>query len=112
MIFAVDFDGTLCEENWPGIGKPNTGLINFLKREKETGAQLILWTMREGPALEEALDWCEGFGLIFDAVNDNLPSRVKEFNHNSRKVFADHYIDDHNAPYDFMTMFKIPFQKE
>lgn len=26
-IYAVDFDGTLCESKWPGIGAPNKKLI-------------------------------------------------------------------------------------
>ena len=111
MIIAVDFDGTLCEENWPGIGKPNTRLIDFLKQEKANGSELILWTMREGTALDEAVEWCEGLGLIFDAVNDNLADRVEEYGHNSRKVYADYYIDDHNAPFDFATMFGIPYKE-
>ena len=111
MIYAVDFDGTLCEEKWPGIGKPNTRLINFLKQEQKDGAKLILWTMREGPALDEAIEWCEGLGLIFDAINDNLIDRIEEYGHNSRKVYADYYIDDHNAPFDFATMFGIPYKE-
>ena len=97
MIIAVDFDGTLCEENWPGIGPPKIDLINYLIEEQKKGTKLILWTMREGDYLQEALDWCEGLGLIFDAVNDNLEERVKMYGHNSRKVYADIYLDDHNG---------------
>ena len=29
-IYAVDFDGTLCENAWPDIGKPNHVLIQTL----------------------------------------------------------------------------------
>ena len=112
MIYAVDFDGTLCEEKWPGIGKPNTRLIDFLKQEQKNGNKLILWTMREGDYLQEALDWCEGLGLIFDAVNDNLQSQKDLYGNNPRKISADYYIDDHNAPYDFMTMFRIPYNEK
>lgn len=95
-IYAVDFDGTLCENNWPGIGRPNMALIKFLQMEQLKGAKIILWTMREGDALEEAVDWCEGLGLIFDAINDNLKSQQEMYGNNSRKVYADRYIDDHN----------------
>ena len=35
MIYAVDFDGTLCESKFPLIGKPNISLIEFLKTEKQ-----------------------------------------------------------------------------
>ena len=30
-IIAVDFDGTLCENEWPEIGMPNEELIEYLK---------------------------------------------------------------------------------
>lgn len=99
MIYAVDFDGTLCRNAWPGIGEPNEALIRWLKREKENGATLILWTMREGQYLEEAVAWCNDHGLTFDAVNDNLKALKKGYGNNPRKVFADIYIDDHNARY-------------
>lgn len=99
MIYAVDFDGTLCESAWPGIGAENAALIAFLKREQESGAKLILWTMREGRYLEEAVAWCKDRGLTFDAVNDNVQALKDNYGNNPRKVFADKYIDDHNARY-------------
>lgn len=98
MIIAVDFDGTLCANAWPDIGDPNTKLIEHLIRKREDdGAQLILWTMREGALLKRAVEWCAMHGLYFDAVNDNLPALKEAFGNNPRKVFADIYIDDHNA---------------
>lgn len=99
MIIAVDFDGTLCENAWPDIGEPNTHLIEYLKREKADGVELILWTMREGSSLAEAIAWCARCGLTFDAVNDNTESQKRLYNNNPRKVYADCYIDDHNAMY-------------
>lgn len=103
MIIAVDFDGTLCENAWPDIGAPKVELIDFLKQRKEQGDKLILWTMREGRDLLNALYWCAELGLTFDAVNDNDEDLKKRYNNNPRKVFANWYIDDHNAEnfYDF-----------
>lgn len=100
MIYAVDFDGTLCRNAWPEIGEPNFGLIRFLKQEKTNGAELILWTMREGETLNQAVEWCRQHGLEFDAVNDNLERMKAEYGNNPRKVFANFYIDDRNiAPF-------------
>lgn len=96
MIYAVDFDGTLCSSAWPGIGEPNRELISFLLGEQKNGSELILWTMREGKALQEAVDWCGSHGLVFDVVNDNVESAKRKWNNNPRKVYADVYIDDHN----------------
>lgn len=94
-IIAVDFDGTLCENQWPEIGMPNTKLIASLKKLRTNGdAKLILWTNRVDDKLEAAVNWCKEQGLEFDAVNDNLPGIVEKFGSNCRKIYADRYIDD------------------
>lgn len=93
-IYAVDFDGTLCENAWPDIGKPNHSLINALKKAREKGDKVILWTCRTTDRLEEAIAWCKEQGLEFDTVNENLPEIIGQFGTESRKVFADVYVDD------------------
>ena len=97
IIYAVDFDGTLCTNKWPDIGIANIKLIEFLKSERRNGNKVILYTMREGNLLDAAVGWCEDLGLEFDAVNDNLPELKDRFKNNPRKIYADYYIDDHNA---------------
>lgn len=95
MIIAVDFDGTLVLDKFPEIGLPLMDTVNFLKKRKEQGDKLILWTCRTGVKLMEALDFCQWeLDLEFDAVNDNLPEVKKEWGQNCRKVYADVYIDD------------------
>lgn len=96
-IIAVDFDGTLCTNVHPFIGDPNQELINVLIGLREKGAKLILWTCRAGSVLAQAVEWCKSFGLEFDAVNENLPGIVQAFGHDSRKIYADLYIDDRAA---------------
>lgn len=91
---AVDFDGCLCTNAWPGIGAPNTELIESLKRRRETGDKLILWTCREGALLDVALEWCRARGLAFDAANENLPEMVERYGGDCRKISADEYWDD------------------
>ena len=94
MIYAVDFDGTLSMGEWPAVGPANDRLINFLLGRQERGDKVILWTCRAGSALEDAVDFCEDHGLVFDAVNDNLPEIVEQYGSNSRKITCDVYIDD------------------
>lgn len=53
-IIAVDFDGTLCENNWPEIGGPNEELIEYLHNRKKDGDKLILWTCRVGDMLQKS----------------------------------------------------------
>lgn len=96
-VWAVDFDGTLCENRWPNIGLPNSELIALLRVAQRRGTKLILWTCREGEALDEAVAWCREQGLVFDSVNENLPSRVAYYRNNPRKIGADLYIDDRSC---------------
>lgn len=93
-IIAVDFDGTLCSDCYPEIGVPNLPLIYFLRQLRKQGKQLILWTCRCGRRLEEATEWCAGFGLEFDAVNENVAETLEKYGTESRKISADVYIDD------------------
>ena len=107
-IIAVDFDGTLCENAWPDIGAPNEKLISDLKWMQKTGVKLILWTCRHGLNLRKALRWCKEQGLIFDAVNRNLPEVIKYFGSDTRKIFAYEYIDDKNNN----RYYRLPFRKD
>lgn len=97
-IWAVDFDGTLCDNRWPQIGEPHKEMIQILKLAQSSGVKLILWTCREDELLQEAVSWCQSQGLIFDAINDNLPDRVAAYGRNPRKLGADLYIDDRAFP--------------
>ncbi len=93
-IIAVDFDGTLCENHWPKIGRENKELLEVLSFLRQLGALSVLWTCREGEDLEMALEWCDARGLRFDAVNENCPCVMEHFQWNTRKVHADEYWDD------------------
>ena len=91
---AVDFDNTLFETDWPDIKKPIWPTINAARTAKEEGAELILWTTREGGHLTAALEACENVGLTFDAVNDNTETMKKLWGNDPRKVGATEYWDD------------------
>lgn len=96
MIIAVDFDGTIVTHEYPKIGKPIPFAIDTLKKLQSEGHhQLILWSVREGDLLQEAVDYCASRGLEFYAVNSNYPEEKPEERTN-RKVVADLYIDDRN----------------
>ena len=97
-ILAVDFDGTLVENQFPGIGKPDHVIAGAVRAYKDMGWKIILWTCRTDEMLQDAVDFCkEQLGIEFDAVNDNLPEVQQYFGGNTRKVFANLYWDDRNA---------------
>lgn len=93
-IIAVDFDGTLCSDCYPQMGIPNLHLIQMLKTLQKEGCQIILWSCRCGERLEEAVRWCRQFGLIFDRINENVEEIIEKYGSDSRKIYADVYIDD------------------
>ena len=100
MVIAVDFDGTLCGNEYPEIGPPNLELIKALiEAQKIRGHYIILWTCRRDEMLRKALDFCSEYGLEFDGVN-NRPAAAPDIyatpagTSKYRKVFADIYIDD------------------
>lgn len=96
MTIAVDFDGTIVEHAYPAIGKELPFAIDTLKRLQENGHRIILWSVREGKQLDEAVEYCHKHGLDFYAVNSDFPNASWSESGVSRKIKADIYIDDRN----------------
>ena len=97
MTIAVDFDGTIVEHRYPAIGREIPFAIQTLKMLIKDQHRLILWSVREGKTLQEAVDWCKERGVEFYAVNKDYPEETQEGNKNySRKLKVDMFIDDRN----------------
>lgn len=95
MIIAVDFDGTIVEDRYPQIGQELPFAIDTLLMLQKEQHRIILWTVREGDTLRDAIEWCKARGLEFYAVNKDFPEEKVELNeHFSRKIKADIFIDD------------------
>lgn len=98
MIIAVDFDGTIVEHRYPEIGRELPFATETLRMLINEHHKLILWTVREGKLLQEAIDWCKERGVEFYAVNKDYPEEEEtNNNHFSRKIKADIFIDDRNV---------------
>lgn len=103
MYLAVDFDDTLFIRNsWRDMnGHPNKKIVDLVKRLQDRNWKIILWTSRNGEALKEAVQWCEGQGIRVDFINEN-PDAIAWFKNSlgfqnsawSNKAFADIYLDD------------------
>ena len=96
MTIAVDFDGTIVEHRYPKIGEEIPFATETLKILAQERHKLILWTVREGELLEEAIEWCLQRGVFFYSVNKDYPEEEKSHNGFSRKLKADLFIDDRN----------------
>ena len=95
MIIAVDFDGTIGEHRFPELGNAIPNAFKILKKLKEEGHILILWTYRSGDELNHAVKYCKRNGFEFHAINNNSIDEYSDFTY-SRKIYADLYIDDRN----------------
>lgn len=96
MIIAIDFDGTLCQDAYPGIGDLMPGAYDAMQELHAAGHYLIIWTCRCGQQLCDAVNWLIELGIPFDRINDHCPANVEQYGAGGKKVFADVYIDDRN----------------
>lgn len=114
MIIAVDFDGTIVEHKYPAIGEEIPFAIETLKMLRQDGHRIILWSVREGELLDDAVNWCRERGLEFYAVNRDYPEETMDNNpHWSRKLKVDVFIDDRNIGglSDWGTMYRMIKQR-
>jgi hypothetical protein len=97
MTIEVDFDGTIVEHRYPEIGKELPFATETLRMLIADRHKLILWSVREGKLLEDAVEWCRQRGIEFYAVNKDFPEEDLTKNTSfSRKLKADVWIDDRN----------------
>lgn len=98
MTIAVDFDGTIVTHKYPEIGEEIPFAIDTLKMLIKDHHKLILWSVREGKLLDDAVEYCRERGVEFYAVNRDYPEETMENNnHFSRKLKVDLFIDDRNV---------------
>ena len=77
MIFAIDFDGTIFSEVWPEIGEPVREVVKFIRELQERGDLWILYTMREGATLEQAVAALAGYHILLN----HQPRTNREVHH-------------------------------
>lgn len=96
MVIAVDFDGTIVEHKYPEIGNEIPFATTTLRMLANENHRLILWTVRHGELLNEAIDWCKEHGVEFYAINKNHPEEKIDNEGGFSKINADIFIDDRN----------------
>lgn len=90
LTIAVDFDGTVVKHRYPNVG-PDIGAAPVLKALVRKGARLILFTMRSGKELQDAVDWYAQRQIPLFGIQTNPEQKSWT---TSPKAFADIYIDD------------------
>lgn len=94
MIFAIDFDGTIVEANYPSIGELKPNAKKIINQLFDEGHEIIINTCRAGIFEGDAYKFLTDNGIRYTFVNSNLPHLIEEFKQDCRKISADVYIDD------------------
>ena len=80
MTIAVDFDGTIVEHRYPEIGEEKPFAVQTLRMLSADHHRLILWSVREGKRLDDAIEWCRERGIEFYAINRDYPEETESGN--------------------------------
>lgn len=96
MIIAVDFDGTIVKNAYPGIGAPMKDAAEALRYFKKRGHTIIINSCRAGNYVDDMRQYLLYNGIPFDFINENDPKRTAQYGGDTRKISADVYIDDKN----------------
>ncbi|MCK0203793.1 hydrolase [Ornithobacterium rhinotracheale] len=95
MIIAIDFDGTIAVSKFPEILGLQFKVKKYIQKLKDDGHYIIIYTCRNGDNLTNAINFLLENGIPFDRINDNSPENLRQYNSaNTRKVYADVYVDD------------------
>lgn len=93
-VWAFDFDGTIVEHEFPAIGKPRQSVIEFMRSIWDEDTRIAIWTCRNGDHENVMRRWLLDNNVPFDWINENPLTQGFGF----PKIYADHYVDDHNYP--------------
>ena len=96
MLIAVDFDGTIVEDQFPQIGRPKIFAFETLREIQKHRHNLILWTERSGKDLEAAVEFCAKNGIEFYSVNASYPEEKYDPSEASRKIICDVFVSHKN----------------
>ena len=95
MIIAIDFDGTIVEDQFPDVGKMIPGAREAINKLYADGYTIIIWSCRTGIKKARAIEWLVMNGIKFHYFNKSCQTNVAAHGgKDTRKVYANLYIDD------------------
>ncbi len=97
-IFAIDFDGTITDGQFPQMGNIRPDAARVIQRLVIAGHSVIIWTCRpiNEKGVMEMEKWLEEKGVPYHGINEN--AREIKFT-TGQKIYADVYIDDRNIEF-------------
>jgi hydroxymethylpyrimidine pyrophosphatase-like HAD family hydrolase len=94
LTLAIDFDGTIVEEAFPGLGKMKPEANKYINMLYDQGCMILINTCRTGGYEADAENFLRRMGIKYHYINCNLPQSIEYFKQDCRKLSADVYIDD------------------
>lgn len=94
MILSIDFDGTICERNYPEVGEFREDAAYYMMKLYDDCHVIIINTCRSGKYEGMAQDFLDENGIRYHYINSNLPELITQYGQDCRKISADIYIDD------------------
>lgn len=91
LVIGIDFDGTMVKHAYPEIGEPLEDAVDTVLSLIAAGHKIILYTMRAGERLAEAVEYMEENDIELYGVNKNPTQHHWT---ESPKIFCNLYIDD------------------
>ena len=91
MDICVDFDGTCVYHEYPSVGDDIPGAVDVLHELVKKGHRLILFTMRSGTELAQAVAWFKIREIPLYGINTN-PTQLLWTT--SPKAHCQLFIDD------------------
>lgn len=96
MIIAIDFDDTIAYTLYPEIGEMRGDAKEIINKLHEEGNEIIIWTCRWDEPLEIAKEWLKEMDIKHHHINEHMPRLIEKYGNDTRKIYADVYIDDKN----------------
>ena len=95
-ILSIDFDGTICTHTYPECGTLIDGAKEVINKLYDEGFGIIIWTCRMDKPAESAKQFLLDNGVKYHKFNEHMDYLIEHYGNNTRKIFADIYIDDKN----------------
>lgn len=98
VVLIIDFDGTICEHQFPEIGEPKEKAIEVMQALDKAGFKIVIHTCRANPSIggqeasdkyvQEMEDWLKENKIPYDEVWRGIGKPIGHL-----------YIDDHALPF-------------
>ncbi len=93
FTIAIDFDGTIIDNNFPFDIKIKDGAKDVINYYYYLGCYISIWTCRSNWFVADCRRILKENGINFHDINQGNPVYI-----HSRKIYADCYIDDKSIP--------------